>query len=72
MHTVSFLQHVSAIHRVQCMRSAMRPLVSVNVFPERTDVSVTAVSLDTGAFPTAGHVLVMDMLSSATPKLGSA
>lgn len=72
MHAVSLLQHVSAIHRVQCMHSAMRPLVSVNVFPERMGVSVIAVSLDTGASPTAGHVLVMAMRSSVTPKQASA
>lgn len=72
MHAVSFLQHVSAIHKVQCMHSAMRPLVSVSVFPECMDVSVIAVSLDTGASPTAGHVLVMVMRSSVTSKRGSA
>lgn len=72
MQAASFFQHVSVIHRVQCMHSAMRPLVSVNVFLEHMDVSVIAVSLDTGASPTAGHVLVMAMRNSVTPKLGSA
>lgn len=72
MHAVSFLQHVSAIHRVQCIHSAIRPPVSVNVFPERMAVSVIAVSLDTGASPTAVLVHVMAMRSSVTLKRGSA
>lgn len=72
MHAVSILQHVSAIHRVQCMHSVMRPLVSVNVSLELMDVSVIAVFLLTGAFPTAGLVLVMVMQSIVTPKQGSA
>lgn len=63
---------MSVIHRDRCMHSAMKPLVSVNVFPERMDVSVIAVFLGTGASLTADHVLVMVMQSSVTLKQGSA
>lgn len=57
---------VSAILRAHCMHSVMRLPVSVTVFLEHMDVSVNAVSLDTGGSLTVDLVPVMAMRSSVT------